>query len=82
MSTLDKVRLFLDSRSAPATTMLRRCMSEAWFSNTLAWLLDPNESHGVGVRFLQEFVKSVAIERSKGKYARRATERPPENRHT
>jgi hypothetical protein len=52
---------------------LRRCLSEAWFSDTLAWLLDPKADHGLGVGFANEFLKKVASNRSSSKfgYARR-----------
>ncbi len=43
-----------------------RYLSESWFSNTLAWLLNPKESHGLGVRFANEFVKTIARKRSEG----------------
>ncbi len=43
-----------------------RYLSESWFSNTLAWLLNPKESHGLGVTFANEFVKTIARKRSEG----------------
>jgi len=41
-----------------------RCLNESWFSNTLAWLLNPKGAHGFGVRFIQEFMKTAARKRS------------------
>jgi hypothetical protein len=51
----------------------RRCFNEAWFSNTLAWLLDPKGSHNLGVSFVNEFLKTVARIRTgdSKKYARK-----------
>lgn len=52
--------------------MLRRSLTESWFSNTLAWLLDPKANHGLGVRFSREFLRVVAQKRSSDDtYARR-----------
>lgn len=54
--------------------IFKRCFTEAWFSNTLAWLLDPKGSHRLGVAFVNEFLKEVARIRSKDsgkKYARK-----------
>ena len=76
MESFDAVRAFLEKlsgSSAPSELTLRRCMSEDWFSDTLAWLLDPNGSHGAGVQFLNEFVKAVARARKEKDCARRAT---------
>lgn len=58
--------------------MLRRALNETWFSDTLAWLLDPKGSHGLGVKFLQAFLVTIAKKREEGlpngtEYARRAT---------
>lgn len=33
-------------------------MNETWFSNQLAWLLDPNGSHGIGTYFIKEFLQT------------------------
>jgi len=55
---------------------LQRSLSEAWFSNTLAWLLDPRGSHKLGVRFAEAFAATIGRRRSEGgehRYARRAT---------
>lgn len=46
-----------------AELFLRRATSEAWFSDTLAWILDPRGSHGHGVTFLRAFLGEVARER-------------------
>ena len=35
--------------------LIRRSFTESWFSDTLAWLLDPKGSHGFGVKFANEF---------------------------
>ncbi len=59
----------------PDEITLRHALNEGWFSDTLGWLLDPQGDHGLGVKFLQEFLKSVARERCRPemKYARRAS---------
>ena len=44
--------------------VLKRSFNEAWFSNMLAWLLDPRGSHKLGTSFLQEFLKRIARKRS------------------
>lgn len=70
------IRDFLDGvpRDGLSEALLRRCLNEAWFSDTLAWLLDPRGSHGLGVTFLDAFVRCVAKKRSEDpRYARRAT---------
>jgi len=33
-------------------------MNETWFSNQLAWLMDPKGSHGLGSEFIKEFLQS------------------------
>ena len=43
-----------------------RCFNEAWFSNTLSWLLDPKGSHGLRAEFANEFLKKIAQIRTKG----------------
>lgn len=55
--------------------VLRRCLNETWFSDTLAWLLDPNGGHGFGVEFAKAFVRTVAEKRSDGReiYSHKAT---------
>lgn len=54
--------------------MLRRSFTEAWFSDTLAWLLDPKGSHGYGVKFAKGFLQEIAKERvnKNRNYKRRA----------
>ena len=47
----------------PDELTLRTCLNEAWFSDTLSWLLDPSGSHKLGKQFLQEFLKTVAEKR-------------------
>ena len=59
----------------PSEGLLRQALNEGWFSGMLAWLLDPRGDHGLGVRFVQEFLKQIARERSEDgqSYARLAT---------
>jgi hypothetical protein len=54
---------------------LKQSFNEAWFSNMLAWLLDPKGSHGFGQDFLQGFLKMLAKKRSCSEdgYSRRNT---------
>ena len=42
------------------------CFNETWFSNTLAWLLDPKGTHGFGVNFAKEFLNTIAQTRTEG----------------
>jgi hypothetical protein len=69
--------IFDAARTAPQPDeiTLRHALNEAWFSDALAWLLDPRRSHGLGVSFLRGFLKAVARERSNSdkQYARRAS---------
>lgn len=44
--------------------LLRQCASESWFSDALAWLLDPKGSHRLGKSFADAFVRRVAEIRS------------------
>ena len=44
--------------------LLRRCFTENWFSDTLAWLLNPKGSHGLGVKFANGFLKCLAKNRT------------------
>ena len=44
--------------------VLKRSFNERWFSDMLAWLLDPRGSHQFGVDFLQGFLKVLAKKRS------------------
>lgn len=62
-SLLNKAR----KASPPPTAGLRRCLSESWFSDTLAWLLDPKASHGLGVKFLREMLERIAQRRKESK---------------
>ena len=59
----------------PDELSLQTALNEAWFSNTLAWLMNPRGSHGLGVAFCNEFVALVGRRRSDDgvDYARRAT---------
>jgi len=75
---LRRVKSLLDKAAAsgkPDEITLRHALKEGWFSDALAWLLDPKGDHGLGVRFLQEFLKAVARERCNPdrEYERRAT---------
>jgi len=67
-------RRFLDNsrrrKRLPGAT-LRRSLHDAWFADTLAWLLDPKGRHGLGVRFAEDLVKVVAQTRASGRYPRR-----------
>ncbi len=47
------------SANKPCDTLLLDAQNEAWFSNQLAWLLDPKGSHNLGVTFLQLFLKRI-----------------------
>lgn len=44
--------------------VLKRSFNEAWFSNMLAWLLDPKGSHDLGVQFVNQFCAFIAKSRS------------------
>lgn len=44
--------------------MLRRSLSESWFSDTLAWLLDPKSGDKTGVKFVEAFIRLIAKKRS------------------
>ena len=46
--------------------IFKQCFNETWFSNMLAWLLDPKGSHGLGVTFAGEFLKTIAQTRTEG----------------
>ncbi len=75
---LRRVRTLLDDAAAggkPDEITLRHALNEAWFSDALAWLLDPRGDHGLGVRSLREFLKTIAKERCRKdrSYARRAS---------
>ena len=63
---ISEVRGFIDATNRAAElpdVALRRCLSEAWFSDTLAWLLDPKAGHKLSVRFVKEFIKKIAQNR-------------------
>jgi hypothetical protein len=75
---LARVGSMLDDAAAsgkPDEVTLRHALNEAWFSDALAWLLDPRGGHGLGASFLREFLKEVAKERCRpgAGYARRTT---------
>jgi hypothetical protein len=77
-SLLRRTKLLLGEAAVsgkPNEITLRHVLNEGWFSDALAWLLDPRGDHGLGVRFLKEFLKEIAKQRcSKGAgYARRAS---------
>ena len=52
---------------------LETSLNENWFSDALAWLLDPKGTHGLGIRGIEAFVRLIAQHRSNSekKYARR-----------
>ncbi len=67
--TIAQAEELLKSIDAAATfpDRLRRVsLSEAWFSDHLAWLLDTRGSHGLGSRFAEEFLKTIARRRTQG----------------
>jgi hypothetical protein len=69
---ISEVRDFIDATNVAAElpdVTLRRCLSEAWFSDTLAWLLDPKADHKLGVRFVNEFLKRIAWNRCSSEIA-------------
>jgi hypothetical protein len=53
-------------QKSPKELTLRRGLNETWFSDTLAWLLDPKGSHGLGVQFLNGFVNKIGELRVQG----------------
>ena len=60
---INKIDNFLSQNKLEITRkdlVFKRCFNEAWFSNTLAWLLDPKGSHKLGVSFANEFLKTIA----------------------
>jgi hypothetical protein len=80
MEAIESIQKFLEEAKKSAGVskatlrpILRRNINESWFSDTLAWLLDPEGSHGLGVAFAREFVRKVGKIRSKGenKYSHR-----------
>ena len=50
-----------------------RSLNETWFSDTLAWLLNPKGSHKLGDSFITEFLKVIARERKDKKYNHKKT---------
>ncbi len=52
-----------------------QCFNETWFSNTLAWLLNPKGSHNLGIQFTKKFLEKIARIRTENpeKYARKET---------
>jgi hypothetical protein len=63
--TIKKIDDFLKSkRNDIPDNVLRRCLNENWFSDTLAWLMDPKSDHGLGTAFIKLFVEKVAKKRS------------------
>jgi hypothetical protein len=76
INTLEEIKKFLSENELKADNkdlIFRRYFNEAWFSNTLGWLLDPKGSHNLGVKFANEFLKKVARIRTldSGKFARK-----------
>ena len=78
---LRDVKTLLDNAAIdgkPDEITLRHSLNEGWFSDALAWLLDPRGDHGLGVSFLRAFLKEVAKERcSDGAGYARRTRRTP-----
>jgi len=50
--------------NTPDEALLRICLNETWFSNVMAWLLDPSANHKLGKNFLKRFLMTVAKERA------------------
>jgi len=48
----------------PSQALLARCLSESWFSDTLAWYLDPRAEHGLGTLPAELFLKAIGKARS------------------
>lgn len=72
---ITKLGRTLSESPPPDEFLLQTALNEAWFSNTLAWLLDPRGSHRLGVSFCQDFVSLIGRCRiePEGCYFRRAT---------
>ncbi|ERP30703.1 PD-(D/E)XK nuclease family protein [Chitinivibrio alkaliphilus] len=73
---ISRVEKFIENKEEEFSmpdVMLRRCLNETWFSDTLAWLLDPKTDDELGVLFINNFIKKVAEKRSSeaGGYKRR-----------
>jgi len=58
-STLFDSNLSAYTADKPCDSLLLDAQNEAWFSNQLAWLLDPKGSHNLGVTFLQLFLRRI-----------------------
>ncbi len=74
---LKEVEMFLSEHPLDLENqelIMSRCFNETWFSDMLAWLLNPKGSHKLGVRFLNEFLKLIARKRCEGsQYSRKNT---------
>jgi hypothetical protein len=64
VAAIDRFLTHLPVRT-PSPLTLARSLNECWFSNTLAWLLDPRGSHGFGPRFVEAFARRIGRCRSK-----------------
>lgn len=68
LEALEDIQDPLEDLAAPPDEIndlfLKRAMTEAWFSDTLAWLLDPEANHGLGKTFLNKFVELIGKKRS------------------
>ena len=56
---INKIDNFLSQNDLEITRkdlVFKRCFNEAWFSNTLAWLLDPKGSHKLVHRLISSAV--------------------------
>ena len=60
-------RLELELRTPNIFNILDISRTEIRHSNFLAWLLDPNETHGLGNLFLLKFIRTLAIYEKAGK---------------
>jgi hypothetical protein len=67
--TLGKIEDFLSRNNLEIDNkdlVFKRCFNEAWFSNTLAWLLDPEGSHNLKAQFAMKFLEKIARIRADG----------------
>lgn len=62
----ERIQKFCRSFQKENDNDFERYLSESWFSNTLSWLLNPKESHGLGVTFSNAFLVAIAKERTEG----------------
>ena len=65
-SVIQPIREILEharSQGKPDEITLRHTLNESWFSDALAWLLDPHGSHELGDAFLSGFVNAIATRR-------------------